>query len=298
VRRALAPCAAALVALATCARPPLALPAGLDEARRLLGGPRAGLRPIATAFERYQEVAAAAPEGPHAGEAAYALGLLALDLHLMTLAPFRALGDLQTRLGDFLQRRGVPAEALPRFAERVLAVARDKWQGEARERAERASELASLRERVRDLLNDLAQAGTAAVTPLKRYATLLALDDRHSRFVRSPRFPELVERAVLFQRVTAIHLVGLVETAGPCPVAAYLAKTLLGNDLDPDLPVATCLAKIASDPERARARLVRAAWVKLEEFALDRPRSLLAPLVRRLLDAAPAAARRPVPRSR
>jgi hypothetical protein len=97
--------------------------------------------------------------------------------------------------------------------------------------------------------------------------------------------------------VTVIHLVGWVEAAGPCPVAAYLAKTLFGMDLDPDLPVAACLAKIASDPERARARFVRAAWVKLEEFALDRPRSVLAPLVRRLLDAAPAAARRPVPRS-
>jgi hypothetical protein len=266
----------------------------LAEARRLLRAPRGDLATVTSAFERFQTAAAAAPEGPFAGEAAYALGLLALDLHLVSLPPFGSIPGWHAQLQTFLERARVPAAALLLFAQKVFAVARDRTRGHERDRAERALELAALRERVRELLEEMERerGGAPRAPPIQRQAILSALEEQHSRMVRLAGARELVERTVILQRVTTLALLRHIEDGDGCPVLAHLAKELLGKTVDADRPLSECQHAVAGSASATRARLVRLAWVKLEEFALDRPQSPFEPLVRRLLEHAPVEAHR------
>jgi hypothetical protein len=282
---------AAALALWGCPKR-LPVPPALAEARRLVRASRLDVAALGLAFQRYQEIAQAAPEGPLAGEAAYALGILALDLHLLSLAPFAHVPGLHARLGKVLAGRRVPVGALPAFAVRVFTVARDRWTGIERDRAERAMDLAGVRARMLDLLAEL-QQGRPAKGPVQRFATLLALEDTENQFVRTAAFPELVERTVLLQRATLIHLATHLDEKAGCAVTAYLAKSLLRKDLDAERPLPACLAQIDTSDAVARARLLRAAWVRLEEFGLDRPHSPFAPVVQALLQVAPPEAKRP-----
>jgi hypothetical protein len=277
-----------------CPKKPAIGDRDLAEARRLLRAPRGDLATVTSAFERFQAAAAAAPDGPLAGEAAYALGLLALDLHFASLPPFAEIPGWHAQLQAFLERARVPGPALLLFAQRVFAVARDRTQDLERDRAERALELAALRERVRELLEEMERERSTAqrVSPIGRQAILGALEDQHSRLVRTAGARELVERTVILQRVTTIALLRYLEGGDGCPVLAHLAKELLRQTVDADRPLAECQRAVGGSAATTRARLTRAAWVKLEEFALDRPQSPFAPLARRLLEFAPPEARR------
>jgi len=219
---------------------------------------------------------------------------LALDLHLILLPPFGAIPGWHTRIQAFLERVRVPGPALLLFAQRVFAVARDRTHDVERDRAERALELAALRDRVRELLEQLERERSTAqhVSPIGRLALLGALEDQHSRLVRTAGARELVERTVILQRVTTIALLRYLEGPNGCPVLAHLAKELLRQNIDADRPLDDCQRAIGGSAEATRARLTRAAWVKLEEYALDRPQSPMAPLARRLLEVAPPEARR------
>ena len=269
-------------------------PPGLLEARTTYQTARGDVDALVLALERYQTVASAAPEGPYAPEAAYALGLIAIDLHLFSLPPFAPIPGLQQNLAAKLAQRGIPASVLLRFAVRVFTVARDGWKEQERERAERAIELSGNLERLESLLAELAEK--PADSPLRRYATLEALGENMEKFLRLAEHRELVERAVLYQRTVQLALLAFIDERPGCAVLAFLAKHFLGKNLDPDTPLAECFTSLGGGATVVKARLTRAAWVKLEEFALDRPDSPLGPIAQRLLGAAPPEARRPPPR--
>jgi hypothetical protein len=282
---------AALLLLAACQpRPGFRL----REAREAYAQTQGKLRRILRAFERYQGVASLSREGPIAAEAAYALGLLALDLHVFVISPLVTDRARAATLERELNRLNVPAGALVKFALRVFAVSRDASAGADRERAERALELATLRERAEGEIVDIARRAPAS--PIARLAALDAILAEERRLIGSLRNPELVERAILLQRATWLTWLRFIDEPAGCAVISFLAKATLSVSIDAERPVAACLSEIDREPRMARARLVRAGWVRLEEFLLDRPNGRVAPLARKILALAPAEARAPVPR--
>lgn len=243
------------------------------------------------ALERYQVAAAAAPQGSYAPEAAYVLGIIALDLDLYGLPVFDAIPGFRARLAKKLAQRGIPPTALHQFALRVFGIARDGWTGSDRDRAERAIELTGHRERLASMLSDIANNKNDGA--LKRFATLVALAENEERFLRSVSHRELVERTSLAQRAMIITLLGFIDEKEGCAVLAFLAKMLLGKTIEAESPLQLCWKALGDDPTKTLARLTRAAWVRLEEFALDRPNSPIGPIAQRLLSVAPAAAKAP-----
>lgn len=246
------------------------------------------------ALERFQAAAAASPEGPFSGEVAYSLGLIALDIHLVSLPPFLQTPAEYAALERAMTARKITPDALLAFAVRVFTVARDAWQNEGRERAERAIELANLRERVLGELVDYAKG--PAKSPLRRFATLEALLDKEQKLLGGGVARELAERGALLQRVTWLALLALQSEKSGCAISAFLGKTLLGLGTDAELPWPACLGATEVERAKVRTRLIRAAWVRLEEFVLDRPKSPLIAFAKRLLARAPVEGRRPAPK--
>jgi hypothetical protein len=263
---------AAIAAAGACART-VPLPPALIEARRLFDVVPPAPERLARAFEHYQRVAASAPEGPLAGEVAFALGMIAFDLHVLSRGPFLALGEAPLRAA--LERIRIPVTDLMRFAHQVLTAARDRVRGARRRLTEGAMELALVRQHFEELLVALARAPHER-TPMGWYATLQASAARHRELIRTG-LPEVAERASILYVVSALEL--LRVPAAPCAIAAHLSKVLLSQGLDPDREERACAAELAEQ----RPRLARAAWVKLEEFALDRPKSRFAPVVHSVL---------------
>ena len=287
----------ALATLSTaCPKPRTLTPATVVAARDAyeLARKSANDEHLLVALERYQAAAAANPDGPFSGEVAYSLGLIVLDLHLVALPPYFKTAAEAAALQRALASRKIEVGALLPFAVRVFTVARDAWQDADRERAERAIELSRLRERILGELVDFARE--PATSPLKRFVTLEALLEKEQKLLGSGVPKEIAERAALLQRVTWLALLPFQPEKQGCAISAYLVKALLGISADAESPWPTCLGAQESEQAIVRARLTRAAWVRLEEFVLDRPDSPLRAFAQRLLDRAPPEARRPVPR--